>query len=79
MRAEGEIILERLIEGDTYLWLKRLPGKEDVVQEVVFLRYRPHPGEVIVSCNGKLKCVLRRYLYPANPPGTVDRSGAGSI
>ena len=69
MNGEKARIPESLSEGKTYLWLKGLPGKNAEYQEVIFLNYRPHPGEVSISCNGKLKIIHRRCLHQLNGPG----------
>lgn len=55
-----------LIKGKTYLWLKRVPGKKSEFLEVVFVDYKPHPGEVLVICRGKIKSICRRDLFTSN-------------
>ena len=35
----------------------------DLYIPVIFYAYRPHPGEILISINGKIRLIHRRYLY----------------
>ena len=35
----------------------------DLYIPVIFYAYRPHPGEILVSINGKIRLIHRRNLY----------------
>lgn len=66
MKSGKDNSVNRLKEGNTYFWYKCGPGKDGDFQEVVFLKHKPHPGEVWVSCKGKRKSVHRRFLFLVN-------------
>jgi hypothetical protein len=49
--------------GEIYLLRESGQGGENAYKQVVFVAYRPHPAEVIISIQDQKKVVHRSQLY----------------
>jgi ABC-type siderophore export system fused ATPase/permease subunit len=56
--------------GNRYFLISRQNGSGKQFTEVVFIGYRPHPGEIIVDDGTGPQVVHRHYLYRKNDPAS---------
>ncbi len=57
---------DQLHPGRGYLYQTRDDGGNQAAVRVVFVGYRPNPGEVLVRLDGKTIIVSRRKLFSEN-------------
>lgn len=54
--------------GSRYLLRSKQNGSGQQFSEVVFVGYRPHPGEIVVDDGMGPRVVQRLYLYQKHDP-----------
>ncbi len=62
MNQNGLFQPENCQVGEDYFYKKDFTETNQYIP-VKFFAYRPHPGEVLVIENGKIRQIHRRYLF----------------
>jgi hypothetical protein len=73
----GYYLPDSCIEGETYYVRDDYTAMVNSYQPVIFLSYRPHPGEVLIKENGEIRVMQRRYLLTLKQEKTGSDSQTG--
>ena len=63
MKNNGYCTPETCHEGREYFIKDKSVLQDDKYLQVEFLGYRPHPGEVVIKAQGKVRVIHRRLIF----------------
>lgn len=66
MVREIKPVPDSCVRGEAYLWQIKCRTGEVLYREVIFVDYKPHPGEVLIRDGSAVKRIYRVDLFIKN-------------